>query len=72
MNVGTLEERLAVMEAKAEAVPERNSEKWGYIAACVLATVALYLELIDATMWCAIIGIEPIAYGLGRVVLKKA
>lgn len=79
LTVGQLEQRLAAQDnvlakiAASVTTPktERNTEGWGYIAACVLATIALYFGVIDQIVWGVVVLGDSVAYGLGRVQLKK-
>lgn len=50
---------------------ERNSEGYGYLLICVLASAMLYFGLISEDNWMILAGGAAAFYGAGRVILKK-
>ena len=68
MTVGTMEDRLAALEAPVK--PERNSELIFYLSCIALATGAFIWGELDAAGWIEMSKWLAIAYGAGRVIKK--
>lgn len=63
-----LENKVGLLAGRSKK--ERNSEGWGYVAACLCASVALYLGLIDQIIWGAVVLGDTVMYGIGRIAKK--